>query len=497
MSTDAAGPVATIDAIFNWIGKLGNRSSPVPVLALAMSGMLIVQLGRTIHDVDIFWQLKLGEITVTQGLPAHEPFLAGREAEPLAVVAWLAQVVYACVRTLGGWTALWLVDALVWFGGFAIVAIYCAKRSSNAWPVAFGLWVGWFAAITTASVRPQSFSALAFGLLIVLVRSNVSVGRTALLGGLLFVLWQNLHPSVAVGGIAVFAAALAGSVQYFRKLRPELPLRLIVLLPLAAIATVATPAGFDIVRISRLNAELSLHLNVAEWLPLTWEPRKHGRAFVWAMYLVTAAALALRGRNVRAETLAIVLALGAATLLSHRFALFWGIAVIPFWPELLETEGVPDDGRRSPFRRPFAALAIVAVIGGRVAMHGAPLDPYYPFRGLQELRDTGIRGTIFSTYYWGGMVAETGYPVWRVTHDGRYYLHAAAEWDYYYRITNGDGAVKLDEIVAKYRPDAFFLRPGSDESLIALLNRDDRWRTLFEDANCVVFVPTKSSASRR
>ncbi len=488
MSIDAAAPVAGIDRLFDRIGKLGRRASPVPVLALAMAGMLIVQLDRTIHDVDIFWQLKLGEITAMHGLPAHEPFLAGREAEPLAVVAWLAQVVYACVRTLGGWTLLWIVDALVWFGGFVVVAIACSRRSSNAWPVAFGLWVGWFSAITTASVRPQSFSALAFGLLIVLMRSKLSVGRTALFGGLLFVLWQNLHPSVVVGGLAVFAAALAGTVQYYRKLRPDLPLRLFVLLPLAAFAMVATPAGFDIFRISRLNAEMSLHLGVAEWMPLTWEPRKYGRAFVWAMFLVTAAALALRGRTVRAETLAVAIALGAATLLSHRFALFWGIAVIPLWPELLETDDVPDEGSRSPWRRPLGALALAAVVGGFLAARPAPLDPYYPFQGLQALRDTGIRGTIFSSYYWGGMVAEIGYPDWRVTHDGRYYLHDAAEWDDYHRIANGDGVVNLDEVVAKYKPEAFFLRPHADATLIARLTRDDRWRTLHEDNNCIVFV---------
>ena len=439
MSIDPASPTARIDALFNWIGKLGGRASPVPVLALAMAGMLVTQLGRTIHDVDIFWQLKLGEISLAQGLPAQEPFLAGREAEPLAPVAWLAQVVYAATRNLGGWKLLWLVDALVWFGGFAVVALYCGRKSPNAWPVAFGLWVGWFSAITTASVRPQSFSALAFGLMIVLVHSKLSVGRTALFGGLLFVLWQNLHPSVVVGGLALFAAALAGSVQYYRKRRPELPVRIFALLPLAAISTVATPAGFDIFRISRINAEMSLHLQVAEWLPLTWEPHKYGRAFVWAMFLVTASALALRGRMARAETLALVLALAGATLLSHRFVLYWGIAVIPLWPELLGSESVPDERPSSPWRRSLAALALAGTIGWHAAMHPAPLDKYYPFEGIQKLRDTGIRGTIFGTFYWGGMLAEAGYPDWRTTHDGRYYLHTAAEWDCYHLITNGDG----------------------------------------------------------
>jgi hypothetical protein len=487
MSIDAAAPDWFV-RVSRWIVRLGDRSGPVPVLALAMAGMLVTQLGRTIHDVDIFWQLKLGEITTLHGLPAHEPFLAGRETEPLAVVAWLAQVVYACVRTLGGWTLLWLVDALVWFGGFVVVARHCARRMSNHWPVAVGLWVGWFAALSTASIRPQSFAALAFGLLIVLLRSNLSTARTAFLGAGLFVVWQNLHPSVAVGAIAVGAAVLGDGIQYLRKRTPAPPWRGLVLLPLAAIAIVCTPAGFDILRISRLNAELSLHLNVAEWLPMTWKVREYGRPFAWASLLVVTAGLALRGGRARASTLAVVLVFTAAMLSSHRFVLFWGIAVIPLACELFGTEPGPERPR-SRFRRPIAALALALGIGGPCVVNPAPFADYYPFDGIRTLRDTGIRGTIYTTYYWGGMVAEAGYPDWRVTHDGRYYLHSAAEWDAYHRIANGGGDVRLDDLVARYKPVAFFLRPGSDATLIAVLDRDARWRTLFQDVNCIVFVP--------
>jgi hypothetical protein len=487
MSIDAAAPPSRFDRVVLSVGTLGDRTGPVPLLAFAMAGMLVVQLGRTIHDVDIFWQLKLGEITLAQGLPAHEPFLAGYENEPLAVVAWLAQVAYAYTRQLGGWTLLWLVDALVWFGGFAVVARHCARRMPNDWPAAIGLWIGWFAALSTASVRPQSFAALAFGLLIVLLRSNLSTARTALIGGVLFIVWQNLHPSAVVGALALGAAIVAETVQCLRRKRDTLPWRLLALLPLAAVATVCTPAGFDIYRISRLNAELSLHLGVAEWMPMTWKAGEFGRPFAWTMLLVIATGLLVRGARARASTLAIAFAFTAAMLYSHRFVLFWGIAVVPLLCELFGSEGEPARPR-SRCRRPLAALVLALGIGLPTILNPAPFADYYPFEGIRKLRAHGVRGTVYTTYYWGGMLAEAGHPDWRVTHDGRYYLKSISEWDRYFDETHRALAT-IDELVARYRPAAFFLRPGIDDELIEKLEQDSRWRTLFADANCVVSVP--------
>lgn len=461
-----------------WAWRLGDRGRPVSVLAVAAAVMLFVQLGRAIHDVDIFWQLKLGDLILADGLPHTEPFVAGKEHEPLAVVGWLAQVAYAGARQVGGWPLLWLLDALVWFGGFAVVAAACAK-SRNVWPAAVGLWVGWLAAVSTASVRPQSFSALAFGLLVVLMRANLGVRPTAVLGGLLFVAWQNLHPSVAVGGGVVFAAVVAEVV-----VRRAVPWRLVVLLPLAGLTTIATPAGFDIFRISAVNADISRYLGVAEWMPLTWHPDEFGRPLAWGGLFATLAGLAVRGRHLQASTFAVLLTLTIAMIFSHRFVLFWGIAVVPVWAELFAAP-VESPPVQSRCRSLLAVVILLVAVGWPVATNPAPFANYYPFAGVDALRRAGVRGVVYTTYYWGGVVADAGHPDWRVTRDGRYYLFTRREWDDYFAETDGD----LRPILAKDRPAAFFLRPGSDEHLIDVLASDPGWRELFADANCAVFVP--------
>jgi hypothetical protein len=84
------------------------------------------------------------------------------------------------------------------------------------------------------------------------------------------------------------------------------------------------------------------------------------------------------------------------------------------------------------------------------------------------------------------VLIDTGYPEWKVTHDGRYYLQDWKDWDDH--AAARAGRVPVEELEAKYRPAAFFLRPGSDDGLIGRLRRSGRWRELYADGECVAFV---------
>ena len=464
------------------VRAFGEPSVPIPLLALTVAAMLATHLKRDVHDVDIFWQLKLGEISLAHGLPRYEPFLAGRENEPLAVVAWLGQAVFALVRQLGGWPLLRLFDAVVWLGGFVVVAWHCRRRHGNDVPVSLGLWVGWFAAVPFASIRPQTFAVIMFGLLVVLARRNFRAKWGVPLGALLLVLWQNLHPSAVVAVAYLGTAAVAEWVNFYvrRGERPTLTRALLV--PLAALATLATPAGLDVYRISALNAERSLELGITEWLPLWTQFPEVGRGYAFPMFLATAALVLWRGRRVPVADLVPMLVLMAMTVVAFRFVLFWGIAVIPVWVAALAEPDVP--APPNPWRK---RLAVVFLIGSL-----APLflwrnnfHAYFPFDGIAALKRQNVRGAIYSNYFAAGLLTDYGYPDWHPTHDGRYYLISRDELKRYQAAQRGE--VPVAELVAKYDPVAFFIRPGDDEGLIALLPAAG-WREVYRGEQCVVFV---------
>ena len=102
---------------------------PSLALSLAIAGMLFLLLLRPIYDVDIFWQVKLGElILANRGPVPSEPFAVTHLGEPLPPIAWLGQAVYAEVWRLGGWPALRIFDALLWVGGFWVVALALSRE---------------------------------------------------------------------------------------------------------------------------------------------------------------------------------------------------------------------------------------------------------------------------------------------------------------------------------------------------------------------------------
>jgi hypothetical protein len=93
---------------------------------------------------------------------------------------------------------------------------------------------------------------------------------------------------------------------------------------------------------------------------------------------------------------------------------------------------------------------------------------------------------VYCNYFWGGILTDVGHPDWKVTHDGRYYLLPPGEWDAH-GVANA-GMVPVEALEERYRPDAFFLRPGFDDGLINRLRRHPRWRELYTDGSCAVFV---------
>ena len=69
------------------------------LLALLPALVLAVLMARAVWDVDIFWQLKLGELILAHGGPiALEPFSAKHLSDPLPALGWLGQAIMAAVR---------------------------------------------------------------------------------------------------------------------------------------------------------------------------------------------------------------------------------------------------------------------------------------------------------------------------------------------------------------------------------------------------------------
>ena len=486
-----------------WIAKGYSPSSPTErnpgaattmhsatfrtaVAVLLPALLLFLLLLRPAFDTDIFWQLKLGELILAARLPiATEPFAATHLGEPLAAVAWLGQAIMAAVRLAWGWTGLRVFDALLWLGGFLAAGSAAWRRGADPLAVAMALALGFALALPAASIRPQSFAGLGFGLLLLLLHSPGSLPLKTLLGAMLLVAWQNLHPSVSLAAAVLAATAASGWIG--ARLRwwsfdACLPALLAVI---AAAAMFATPDGASILATSRHNAAASIANGASEWFPV-WALANRSFLSGFAGVALVACLVIWRGRTRIAPLdfipamILLVLSVGAV-----RFVFFLGIAlVVPLALALM-----PGRVRRGPSLRvallTFAALACAVALS--VATRPTRFAESIPRQCLTALKTAGVQGTIYAHSAWGGPVIDAGYPAWRVAFDGRYYRYTPEEWARYHAAASGE--VRLDWLDRAYHPAAYLLQPDRDAGLIALVRQSPAtWRELGPLPGCAAFV---------
>jgi hypothetical protein len=483
-----------------------DRSSRLlPPFVLALAGMVLILQLRPIHDVDVFWQVKLGELMLAHGgLVEAEPFSASHAGESHLPLAWLGQLVFASIHRLGGWTLLHVVNLLIWAAAFLIVA-HSARRvphpqllspqagaRGDRAPLAalVALALGFMASLPFASLRPQSFAVLSFALLLALMRSRLSLCRKLALAAFLLVLWQNLHPSVTIAVVASGGAAAFGWIGFLRDRSNGVPLGETLLMGMAAVAMILTPAGFSLFALAGYNAEISRELGVGEWLPL-WSPVNRAASLPAWLALAATLVLFVRGRGrVRSEDLGRGVVLTVLMLTAYRFAPFWALAMIPLWSDLLAPAVEQSSGAEQPASSWRAlvmgsALVIVSLIVGGL-IRPRLFHESLAVEGIDQLRAVGVEGVVYCHPALGGPLIEAGYPGWKVAYDGRYYLYSLEEWRDYLRVARGE--VSLASVEQKVHPVAFVLRPNAEGLLIQELRAASAWEEIHSDEHSAVFV---------
>ena len=409
---------------------------------------------------------------------AGTPFLREHYAvrhlgEPLVPNAWLAQYLFYRTHRLGGWAALRCVDAMLWLSGLFIAAVPARLRGERPLAIMAALTVAFVVALPSASIRPQNFAAPAFALTLLLMRNPDR--RSLMLSLPLFVLWQNLHPSVSLAVLVIGAVAGSRWILYFSG-RGAAPIALSAVCAVACASIFATPAGASIVTLASYNTKASLLVGANEWLPL-WV--SDNRALFWPV--VASALLAgiavFRQRPPLEEVVPAALLL-LMSLVAARFILFYAIAIIPLLARLPLGHVSVVGGMRfigfGAWAAAIAALLLAPVL----------IKPELPFPILQQL--SGVKGTIYSDPAFGGSIILSKADA-KVSYDGRFYLYSQNELASLLQTKTAQSS--LDEIEKSYHPKAFALAKFRSAALIqALKTRPQDWLNIYEDRNEALFV---------
>jgi len=470
------------------------------ILWLFMSWALLL---RPIDDVDMFTQIKLGELILDQGrLITHDPFTYTLSAVKIPTVGWLAQVIFAWLYRCFSLHGVQIVHALLYSSAFVIAGISASLNSAtrsvdiNLFSLGAAVLLGFLVSFTNSSVRPQSFAVFCFAFLLYVAQSDwrLRIKLLALVPTLL--IWQNTHPSVMIGALAMGVLVFARWIRNFTKSDIAKPWDISLLLIIAVLAQLSTPLGWHIFDISTKNAQASREwLGITEWLPPWHESVRDAILIFWiALTLSLCLVIKLRNKLRLGDTVLFIL-FTLLTFYAARFAVFWALSMVPIWAIWIE-EAKPVNlfSWRGDLPISKWILVVTFVIGISIVsflvhtMRPSIIDQKtIPAQGIAILKSVLARGRIYNYPVWGGPLIFAGYPQWHVTVDGRLYLYEKTFWIDYFKAAQGK--IPLQELVKQHQPDAFFLHPRFHQQLIEILGHSQNWCKLYSDAQCIIFLP--------
>jgi hypothetical protein len=461
-------------------------------------GLIGILEYKPIHDTDIFWQVKLGLIMLDEGrIPVEDRFTYTHPGAPVPPIGWLAQGLFASLYSLGGWRLTRLGHHFTLIGALLTAAASCRRRLTTPFSTAVAMTIGFLVMLSNADLRPQSLALVSFTALLAVARGDLPYRTKLAIAAPLVVVWQNMHPSVIVGAMALAGLSAADFIEGGRQRTDCWKMGVLTLL--AASAQFATPLGAGVLAVARNNLRIGRDvLHIPEWGP-PWSPSVVADVGpYWIALVGSLIAIAWLWRQVPPRDRALVIVMTVLSFYAARFIIFWAVALVPFWAQVVERI-IPtgmfawargDEERWVPMRRATFVLSVEAAV--LLGVHPAHLRPIIereiPLEGVRALRAAlPADARIYNDYVWAGPLILEGSAGWRIAVDGRlYFFPDPAEWQ---SIADArSGRISIDELERTHRPDAFFLYAAEAKPLIDMLSSCPRWRTCYRGPTCVAFV---------
>lgn len=451
---------------------------------------------------DFWWHVRTGQLILqNRAIPTVDLFSYTQAGAPWINQAWLMQVAMALLMAWGGVPLVIFAHALVISAGYTLILRACAPHygvRTSVWATAVGIAVG----LQNWAVRPQTFSFLAFGLLIFLIEAHRHGQRRALWWAApLFALWVNAH-GVFVFGLAALGLYVVGNL-WDALWAKEWQTRRGQLLELCAQGLLAVavltinpqgPLGIVSYVLGFFQSKATVEYNL-EFAPLSIRSAD-GIAFAVAILILIVARLNSTTRLTSAQTL-ILLAFVAMTLYSRRSAAWFGMVQIPMLAALL----------RGWWRAPWALLpgkpALTATILGLLCLFMVAMLPWWrpqipqligsrpllspatPVAATTYLCEKFAPGTRGYQAIGFASYMEAACPDLPVFMDARFELYPTEQWEQYIDLHNG--RYNWATIAGEYGMDYLFVDPEDQPRLVEAAGASPAWAEIYRDDSAIIF----------
>lgn len=473
--------------------------------------LIFLAAGRTAIDSDLWWHLRAGEETISQGYPLLEDhFSVTRIGTGWVNHSWLSQVILYLVDKMAGFMGISLVIATTATLSMALVFLQMSGK-----PIirAFLLILGAMVAATVWSARPQIFSLALFSLTSLILflfkwKQNNYLGWLPII----FILWSNLHGGYPLGLILIGVTIVGELVNRWLQidLSRELSwkeIRLLVIVGAAsALAVVINPNGINMWLIPFQTVEVkAVQQLIQEWA----SPDFHElfqQPFLWLL-MATIAAFALSGRKADAGDVLAVVVFGFMGLTSRRNFGPFALAATPIlsryawlaWKSLRDgktqlNSGIETElpGRFIPRWQKGINLSLVGILFftslGKGYVVNRPefieqvIQTSYPAGAVAWIEENKPEGQMLNEYNWGGYLSWM-LRDYRIFIDGRTDLYGDCGINEWIHLVQAGEFWR--EILDGYEIGFVLLEPN--RPIVGVL-MDNGWKKVYTDSLSVVVV---------
>jgi hypothetical protein len=150
---------------------------------------------KAVHDTDIFWQIKLGQIMIEErALPSVDRFTYTHYGEPAPAIGWLAQVGFALLYNVGGWPLVRLIHHVALVGALIVATIPCRRLAVSTSSALVAAVIAFLVLLSNADLRPQGLGLLCFSAVLAIAHSALSPASKIVTALPILIAWQNIRP---------------------------------------------------------------------------------------------------------------------------------------------------------------------------------------------------------------------------------------------------------------------------------------------------------------
>jgi hypothetical protein len=437
-------------------------------------------------DPDTMWQISIGQWIVDHAaVPTTDVYSFTMRGQPWISTQWLAQVAYAAVYAVAGWSGPVVLASVCIAATFALFTRHLARRLSESTTLVF---VAAALALTVPHLlaRPH---VLALPVMMAWVGGLVTAAdrRAAPSFWLLplMILWANLHGGFVLGLALVAPIALDAMWNAEASQRKSLALRWTLFAVTALAASCVTPYGWD----SLLASRKILALGEALPLIMEWRPADFSSLGPLEVCLLLGLGLTLY-RGISLPPLRIVLLLGMLHMgLSQVRSLETFALLVPLFlaAPLAKQIGAAEAAKPAGAPRGvlFAGLVVLLSAGTVAYASVARFEPHTrgsPVTAVKELKKLNF-SRVFNDYDFGGYLIANGVAPFI---DGRTELYGEK---FFVDHNAASGLMKpenLFRLLDEYQIEATLMRTQS--AATALLDHMDGWHKVYTDDTATIHV---------